>query len=203
MALVLGSGSPRRRVLLRFLVDDFEVVVPDVDETLPEGPLADALQAVAVRKAKAVAAERGPDDVVLAADTLVALDDRPLGKPADADEAERMLRALSGREHTVITALAVHRDGRAATTAVTTPVRFAEVPDATVAEHRASGAWYGKAGGYGLQDASMARFITVPEGHWSNGVGLPLAATARLLQDIGVACKDPPDEAWLARHNPF
>lgn len=211
MTLVLASGSPRRRVLLRYLVQDFRVVAPDVDETLPAGPAAQALQAVAARKAEAVAVreadadagEADPVDVVLAADTAVVVDGDVLGKAADEDEALRMLDRLSGRTHSVVTALAVRAGGDVLGHAEETPVRVDALPPKVRTAYLSSGAWQGKAGAYGIQDAGLAPFVRVPDGHWSNVVGLPLGRTAALLERTGVPCRRPPADAWLARHNPF
>lgn len=196
MTLTLASGSPRRRVLLGYLLDDFAVQAPDVDETFPPGAVTDAMEAVAARKADAVDAE-----FVLAADTAVLLDDAVLGKPADRAEAASMFARFQDRGHDVVTALAVRGPDGTRTTHVRSHVHW-NVPDDVVEAYLDSGAWADKAGGYGVQDALLAPHLRV-DGSWSNVVGLPLEGTAQWLRDAGVRCRDPPSEADLRAQNPF
>jgi septum formation protein len=183
--LILGSASPRRRDLLAQvgLAPD-ALHSPAIDEAplRGEGPRACALR-LAVAKAEAVPA--GADDVVLAADTVVALGRRILGKPADATEAGRFLALLSGRRHRVITAVAVRRGERAWSRAVETAVRFKRLDGREVAGYLASGEWQGKAGGYAIQGRAGA-FVPWIGGSYSNVVGLPLTETLCLLAAAGV-----------------
>lgn len=205
--VVLASGSPRRRVLLRYLVDDFLVEAPEVDESVPE-PLAvrDAVLQVARRKAQAVAQAVGPampDAVVLAADTALELDGVRLGKPVDEAHLRILLHALGGRPHTVWTGVAVANGGAVAgEAAVASTVTFSPLPPELLDAYARSSAWHGKAGGYGIQDPYLQDHLRL-DGPWSNVVGLPLGETARLLADAGVPCHEPPSEAALARDNPF
>ena len=150
--LVLASASPRRRELLASLGVEFEVAPSAADETLPEGPPTTAAVLLALRKASAVAARRR-EGVVLGADTLVVVDDEVLGKPAGPDDARRMLRRLRGREHRVVTGIAVvdAATGRQATEAVVSRVRMADYPDEAIEAYVASGEPLDKAGAYAIQ----------------------------------------------------
>jgi septum formation protein len=133
---------------------------------------------------KAAAAAGGPDDLILAADTTVALGRRILGKPADAAEAAAFLVALGGRRHRVITALALRRGDRLWTREVVSSVRMKRLSDIELNAYLESGEWSGKAGGYAIQGLAAA-FVTWIEGSHSAIVGLPLAETAALLQAAG------------------
>lgn len=184
MRLILGSGSPRRRELLAQLglVPD-EVRAPDIDETpLPgELPRTYCLR-IALAKVQAIKAD--PDDVVLCADTTVALGRRILGKPADAGEAAEFLLKLAGRRHTVITALAVKHGDRVWQRDVVTAVKMKRLSDIELNDYLASGDWQGKAGGYAIQGPAGA-FIPWIQGSFSAVMGLPVAETAALLQAAG------------------
>ena len=184
--LVLASASPRRRELLRALYPDFEVTPSEVDETLPPGPPAAAAALLALRKARAVAAGRG-EGIVLGADTLVVVDGEALGKPADAEDARRMLRRLRAREHHVVTGLAVvdAATGREATDAVVSRVHMADYPEAAIDAYVAGGEPLDKAGAYAIQGQGRA-LVERLDGSWSNVVGLPVAATRALLAGFGV-----------------
>ena len=185
--LVLASGSPRRQELLREAGYAYAVHPADVDESdvpprLDPAALAEYL---AGRKAEAVA-DRFPDDVVLAADTVVALGGEPLGKPDDPAHARRMLGRLSGTAHSVVTGVAVVRratgfDQRAR---VTSGVHMRPLTAAEIDAYVASGQWQGKAGGYGIQDRDP--FVTRTTGSLTNIVGLPMDETAALLRAAGV-----------------
>ncbi len=199
MNLILASGSPRRRVLLGFLVDAFHVHVPNVDESFPPGPVPQAMEAVALRKAQAVSASA--EDVVLAADTAVLLGDEILGKPTDAEDAKRMLTALNHADHQVVTAVAVVGPLGPRTFHVSTRVRL-ELLEVVLEEYLATELWTGKAGGYGLQDELMSTHASI-DGPWSNVVGLPLEAVKGALTAQGISCRDAPDETLLRRQNPF
>jgi len=183
--LILASASPRRRALLAQVgIAPDAVIDSGVDETPLRGELPQALALrLALAKAEAVAA--GPGEVVLAADTVVAVGRRVLGKPADAAEAGRFLRLLSGRRHRVITGLAVRSDPRRWTRAVTTAVRFRALDAAAVEGYLASGEWQGKAGGYAIQGRAGG-FVPWIGGSYSNVVGLPLAETLTLLAAAGI-----------------
>lgn len=185
-AVVLASASPRRRELLRALCEDFDTAASGVDETLPPGPPSEAAVQLALRKARAVAAGRRRG-VVLGADTLVVVDGEALGKPADADDAGRMLRRLRGREHLVITGVAVvdAATGREASEAVVSRVRMGDYADAVIEAYVASGEPLDKAGAYAIQGQGR-RLVERLDGSWSNVVGLPVDETRALLAAFGV-----------------
>lgn len=184
MKLILGSGSPRRRELLAqigILPDDIRA--PDIDETPLKTELPRPYCArMATEKARAVQADS--DDIVLCADTTVALGRRILGKPDDVGQAAQFLLALSGRRHRVITAVAVRRGDRVWQRDVVTTVQMKRLSDEELNAYLASGDWQGKAGGYGIQGLAGA-FIPWINGSFTGVVGLPLAETAGLLQAAG------------------
>jgi septum formation protein len=181
--LVLASGSPRRHQLLRSIGIEFTPVAPDIDERPAEGEVpVPYVERLAREKVLAVAVDAG--DIVVAADTTVALGQRILGKPADADDARRMLRALSGRRHDVHTGVAVRVDGRVVSAVVTTGVSMVELSDDDVDWYISTGEPLDKAGAYALQEGG-GLFVDRIEGSASNVVGLPLAVMAEFLADEG------------------
>jgi len=184
MRLILGSASPRRRELLAQIgVIPDAILAADIDETPRRGELPRPYcLRMAVEKAQAVRA--GPDDLVLAADTTVALGRRILGKPVDAAEAAAFLIALSGRRHRVVTAVALRRGAQLWTREVESAVRLKRLSDVELNAYLASGEWRGKAGGYGIQGLAGA-FVPWLSGSFTGVVGLPLAETAALLAAAG------------------
>ena len=185
LKLVLGSGSPRRLELLAQLgLVPSGIRPPDIDEDVRKGELPRAyVNRIAAEKVAAVQA--AADEVVLCADTTVALGRRIMGKPADAAEAGAFLYALSGRRHKVITALAVKRGDQVWTKDVQSTVAFKQVSVAEVNAYLASGDWHGKAGGYAIQGPAGA-FIPWINGSYTGIVGLPLTETAGLLTAAGL-----------------
>lgn len=184
MKLILGSASPRRKDLLAQLgIAPDAILPPDIDEDpLPRELPRTYCARLAREKAEAVAA--GPDDIVLCADTTVALGRRILGKPADAGEAAAFLTLLGGRRHQVITAIAVRRGPRLWVREVVTDVKMKRLSDLELNAYLASGEWEGKAGGYAIQGLAGA-FITWLSGSFTGVVGLPVAETAVLLAAAG------------------
>lgn len=184
--LILGSGSPRRRELLGQLgLVPHAIRAPDIDETPKAGELPRAYcRRIALEKARAI--DVAPDEVLLCADTTVAMGRRILGKPADAGEAAQFLFALSGRRHKVITALAVRRGDRLWERDVVTSVRMKRLSDCEVNAYLATDDWRGKAGGYAIQGPAGA-FIPWIEGSFSAVMGLPVHETAQLLTTAGLA----------------
>jgi septum formation protein len=191
--IVLASASERRRAILARAGLSFDVVPADVDESVPDGtdPL-DAARLLAERKARAVLARVAGDAVVLAADTIVAVERdgrlHLLAKPEDERDAARMLGWISGTRHQVVTgvcALAARPGARAQVAAERTWVTMRPIEPAEVAAYVASGEWRGKAGGYAIQE-SADRFVTrLEEGGFDNVVGLPLALALDLLRRAG------------------
>lgn len=184
MKLILGSGSPRRRELLAQIgVVADEIRPPDIDEDPQKGELPRPY-AVRVAYEKVQAVTAGPDDIVLCADTTVALGRRILGKPATAGEAAEFLLALGGRRHQVITAVALRRGDRIWQRDVVAQVKMKRLSDDELNAYLSSGDWQGKAGGYGIQGIAGA-FIPWISGSYTAIVGLPLAETATLLTAAG------------------
>jgi septum formation protein len=181
---ILGSGSPRRKELLAQLgiVPD-AILPPDIDEDPRKGELPRPYCARLARE-KAAAVAAGPDDLVLCADTTVALGRRILGKPRDAGEAAAFLTALGGRRHEVITAVAVRRGDRLWTRESVSAVKMKRLSDTELNAYLAGGEWQGKAGAYAIQGAAGA-FIPWISGSFTGIVGLPLAETAALLAAAG------------------
>lgn len=182
--IVLASQSPRRQELIANITEDFEVVVSKAEEILPEGIAPEAVPAyLACLKAEAVAADR-PDDTVIGADTVVILDGEILGKPRDKDDAVRMLRALSGRVHTVVTGCAVYQGGSRITFSELTRVEFYPLGDREILEYIATGEPFDKAGAYGIQGRGCVLVKRI-EGDFFNVMGLPVARLKRELEAIG------------------
>ena len=191
--LILASASPRRRQLLFEAGYAFEVHPADIDEddyppqTLP----GDIAQRLALLKAQALVA-RFSNDVILAADTVVAFGDIPLGKPTDENDAIRILELLSGTTHVVITGVTVLRPATqfSISTRVMSAVRMRVWSQKEIHKHVASGDWMGKAGGYGIQDERPDPFVKRLSGSHSNIVGLPMEATTELLSSAGVFARE-------------
>jgi septum formation protein len=179
--LILASNSPRRRELLEAAGIACEVVAIDVDESMVKlEPPGDHVRRLATEKARAALAQR-PGAVVLAADTIVLVGGEMMGKPRDDADAVRMLRLLSGREHEVLTGVAVMSARRSMVEVARTKVWFNPLSEAEIAEYVASGEPRDKAGAYGIQGLA-ARYIDRIQGSYSNVVGLPVALVYRLLK---------------------
>ena len=179
-ALILASASPRRRELLTLTGLSFAVDAPEVDETCDFAPR-EAVAEISRRKALAGAAAH-PGCVILAADTLVAVDNMALGKPRDEEDAARMLRLLSGRWHQVYTGVcAISADGSLHSAVDATDVRFADMPEDAIRRYIATGEPLDKAGAYAVQGVA-GLWIEELRGSHTNVIGLPLALTRRLLE---------------------
>ena len=187
--LVLASGSPRRRVLLRRAGFDFSVVRPDVDETHERGESAAQLVSrLAESKAIAVAQlERGDHRAVLAADTMVAVHDHALGKPDGPAQAVEMLLGLSDRSHEVITGYCLYAFGptRLGAGVTATAVRFKGIDRAAAEEYVATGEPLDKAGAYAIQGFGR-RFVAEITGSFTNVMGLPMEDVTPLLVEHGI-----------------
>ncbi|MGO3620796.1 MAG: Maf family protein [Pseudomonas helleri] len=191
--LFLASGSPRRRELLTQIGVPFQVVSASIDET----PLPDECPAAYVERLARAKARAGREHLlglsvsapfcVLGADTAVVLDDQILGKPVDEADALSMLMALSGREHEVLTAIAILAAERCETRVVRSRVSFRTINQQEAARYWASGEPQDKAGGYAIQGLA-AVFVAGLNGSYSGVVGLPVCETAELLGQFGIPC---------------
>jgi septum formation protein len=187
--LILASGSPRRRELLAALVDDFEVQPSEVPEEMTGDAVGDALR-LAFAKAGAVA-RLCPEAVVIGSDTIVHDGARAYGKPGTPSGAREMLRALAGRPHLVVTAVAaISAEGDTLSGASTTTVHMAALSAASIDAYVASGRPMDKAGAYAIQDEDVPTVASI-DGCYCGVMGLPLWLTRRLLESAGVACKEP------------
>ena len=185
MALVLASQSPRRRELLHQIgLDDFVVLPAQGEERMdPALSPAELVENLSRQKAAETAARCAPSDTVIAADTVVALDGRILGKPADTEDAARMLRLLSGRQHAVFTGVTVRRGDRILTECERTAVFFRTLSGDEIAWYVSTGEPLDKAGAYGIQGRGI-RFVSRIEGDYANVVGLPVCRLLSMLERV-------------------
>ncbi len=184
MKLILGSGSPRRKELLAQIgVVADEIRPPDIDETPQKGEIPRSY-CTRIAREKVLAVRATTDDIVLCADTTVALGRRILGKPVNAGEAAQFLHMLSGRRHRVITAMALKKGDHIWQRDVVTTVEMKRLSDVEINGYLATNDWQGKAGGYGIQGPASA-FIPWISGSFSAVMGLPLAETSGLLHAAG------------------
>jgi septum formation protein len=175
--LVLASRSPQRRAILEQLGIEFTVVVPEVEE-VASGEPRELVVENARRKARAVVGAR-----VLGVDTAVVLDGRPFGKPREAHEARELLEALSGRDHEVLSAIALRFAGSERTAVATTRVRFRALGIDVIDWYLASGEWRERAGGYAIQGRGAALVAEI-EGDYLNVVGLPAVTLLELAPEL-------------------
>lgn len=187
MDIILASNSPRRRELLEQVgITGFQVISPDVDERVEPGlSPAGMVEELSLRKARAAADKTGPDGLIIAADTVVALDGAVLGKPRDEADAFAMLSALSGREHRVYTGVSVLRGDRAVTEHEETAVCFRALAPGEIWGYIATGEPMDKAGAYGIQGIG-ALLVSGIRGDYCNVVGLPVFRLGRMLARFGV-----------------
>ena len=187
MSIILASQSPRRRELLGQMgITDF-IVRPAKGEEVVDPALTPAqlVEALSAQKAAEVAASAAPEDLVIAADTVVAIDGKVLGKPHSTDEAAHMLALLSGRAHTVYTGVTVRRGEQLLTRHEATDVHFRPLTPAEIAAYIATGEPMDKAGSYGIQGHG-ALLVEGIAGDYSNVVGLPVCCLGRMLARFGV-----------------
>ena len=186
MGLILASGSPRRRQLLEQLGLTFTVRSSDVDESVSPGLTpAQVVESLSARKGEAVAQLSQPGDLILSADTVVALEGAILGKPRSREEAAAMLSALSGRTHQVYTGVTLLQDGRRLTGHEVTAVTFRPLSPEEIAAYVSTGEPMDMAGAYGIQGlgALLAERL---EGDYFNVMGLPLCRLGQMLSRFGV-----------------
>lgn len=180
--LILASQSPRRKELLGLLNMPFTVRVADIDEAMdPAKPVSDEVARVSL--AKAMAVPRSPEDVVIAADTVVVLDHAVLGKPADEAEARDMLRRLSGRSHQVMTGVTVLQSEKSLSHTEVTEVIFRELTEQEICRYVATGEPMDKAGAYGIQGGA-ALFAQGLKGDYYNVMGLPVCRLVQMLRQL-------------------
>lgn len=184
--IILASKSPRRKQLLSMMGLEFAVRTADIDETMdPAQTPAHETAAVCRRKAEKIAQDAAPGDVVIAADTIVVIDGKILGKPQDEEDAARMLRLLSGRTHTVYTGLCVIRGEKTQTQVVASDVTFRALLDEEIAAYIKTGEPMDKAGSYGIQGYG-AMFVSHLEGDYFSVMGLPVCTLSGMLRAAGV-----------------
>lgn len=182
MGLILASQSPRRRELMGLFHIPFAVRVSDADETMdPSVSPAEAVAQVSLRKALAV--ERTAEDVVVAADTIVVCAGQILGKPKNEEDAFRMLRLLSGRDHQVMTGMTVLKGNVQRVCTEITDIHFRELSDREIRAYIRTGEPMDKAGSYGIQGGA-ALFAQRLEGDYYNVMGLPVCRLGQILKDL-------------------
>ena len=182
MNVILASQSPRRKELMGLFRIPFTVRVADIDETMdPAKPVYD--EVARVSRAKAEATPHEPGDVVIAADTVVVCNGQALGKPTDEQDACRMLRLLSGRDHQVMTGMCVLYNGTATTCTEVTDIHFRELSDREILAYVRTGEPMDKAGSYGIQGGA-ALFAEKMAGDYYNVMGLPVCRLGNILRQI-------------------
>ena len=189
--IVLASGSPRRQELLqRIGITDFDIRVPETEESYPEGlSPRQVVEYISREKADAAAKLCTEDEIVITADTMVFLDEARLGKPADEADALRMLTSLKGRHHTVCTGITVRQGGRSLTESESTEVYFRPATEAELRGYIATGEPMDKAGAYGIQGMG-ALLVEKINGDFFNVMGLPVLRLSRMLSRFGVSFLD-------------
>lgn len=176
--IILASKSPRRKELLSIITNDFVIKTADVDETLPENIAPDK----AVEYLSEIKAEpfKNDKDIVIGADTVVAIDGKILGKPKDKADAYNMLKMLSGKEHSVFTGVTVISNGKCDTFSVETRVKFFALSDDEINDYINTGEPFDKAGAYGIQGKGSL-LVEKIDGDYFNVVGLPVSKLAKSL----------------------
>ena len=176
--IILASKSPRRCELMKYITEDFTVKTADVDETLPKG-ISPSDAVLYLSEIKAAPFNNGVDTVI-GADTVVAIDNKILGKPATPDVARDMLHLLSGREHSVFTGVTVFKEGKKTSFFSETKVKFYPLSDRDIERYIATGEPFDKAGGYGIQGYGSL-LVEEIHGDYFNVVGLPVSKLNNVL----------------------
>ena len=184
MNLILASQSPRRKELMGLFHIPFTVRAADIDETMDSGrsPYDEVAR---VSRLKAEATPREPDDVVIAADTIVVCDGKVLGKPKDEADAVAMLRLLSGRDHQVMTGMTVLRGADAVTHTEVTDIHFRQLTEKEIKDYVRTGEPMDKAGSYAIQGGA-ALFCERMDGDYYNVVGLPVCRLGQILRRMAI-----------------
>lgn len=184
--IILASQSPRRKQLLKNLVDEFDIIPSDADETLPEGATpAECAVEIARRKVFDIKAKRS-DFLIIGADTIVVYGDKILGKPSNEEEAFQMLSFLSGKVHSVYTGLVVSLGDKTLSYAEETQVTFRTLSDDMIKNYIKTGEPMDKAGAYGIQDKGSL-LVEKINGDYFNVVGLPVCRLAKMLNELGIS----------------
>ena len=172
--VILASGSPRRQERMKQIVDDFVIIVSDIDENVDKNlPPLEAVLKIAKRKGEAVF-KNHPNDIVLSADTIVVLNNKIIGKPIDEEDARKILRELSGETHTVITAYCWFKGNQIIENYVVSEVTFHKFNDDFINKYIATGSPLDKAGAYGVQDPESKQIIKEIKGSVDNVIGFPI-----------------------------
>jgi septum formation protein len=183
--VVLASSSPRRRELLKLIGISPDVKPANIDETIRRGETPRHYAERLAREKAGALATRDPNQITIGADTIVVINRKILGKPADADQAASMLRQLSGREHTVVTAVAVSRGKKLRSAVEEVRVKFRRLRDDEIEAYIATGEPMDKAGAYGIQGYG-ATIVECIDGDYFSVMGLPLSRLVGLMRDVGV-----------------
>ena len=183
--IILASGSPRRRELLGQMGLEFEVITSDCDENIAPCRPSEMVRELSKRKAIAVAKTLDFPAIVIGADTVVALDDKILGKPKDPADAVKALLALSGRTHSVFTGMTIIDGEKMISDVVETKITFVTLTKEDAESYVATGEPLDKAGSYGIQGRGGV-FVERIEGDYYSTVGLPICALGKILQSLGV-----------------
>ena len=185
MKIILASGSPRRRELLKSPGLEFEVYKPDVDESIIDGESPSELCERLSRLKAQAGAEKFPDALVIAADTIVVIDDLILGKPKDREDAFNMLKHLQGKWHEVITGITICMKGNILSHDEHTRVKFRELSDSEIHAYVSTGECDDKAGAYAVQGYGSLLVERI-EGDYVNVVGLPLCRLGKMLREFEI-----------------
>lgn len=189
MQIILASGSERRHELLKRLTDDFEIIVSNFDEEAVafEGNCSEYVKTLSIGKALNVGSKFNNEVLVIGCDTIVALDGKVLGKPADKEDAFNMLKTLSGKSHHVYSGIAIYNclSKKIITDFVKTEVKFSVLSEADILKYIDTGECLDKAGGYGIQGYGGV-FVEEIHGCYYNVVGLPLNKLKSMLREMGV-----------------
>ena len=191
MEIILASKSPRRQELLRNIgIKDFNIVPSASDETIPEGfQPSEVVRLLSMCKAESVSKAVSDEDLIIAADTLVYLDNKPLGKPKNEDDAVSMLKRLSGKRHSVLTGIAVIRGDIKISAHEETFVYFRDLSETEIVSYVKTGEPLDKAGAYGIQGLGSV-LISKIDGDYFNVVGLPLQKLYSVLKTPGLLPED-------------
>lgn len=181
--IILASKSPRRKELLSYLFDQFEIIPAEGEEIAPNGVSLDNASLFLAEQKAAEIAQKHPDDLIIGADTVVIFKDEIFGKPKDKLDAERMLKSLSGTVHKVITGVCVIKNGEKKSFKTETLVEFFKLSDKDIESYIDSGEPFDKAGAYGIQDRGCLLVKRI-DGDYYNVMGLPVGALKEILSEL-------------------